>query len=327
VEYGFAQNIYVIQRGDTFSHIVKRYFPSGHLYGPKGNMAIVLAQNPHIKNPNRIYPQQTVTLLVENATPVAETMAPAIEEIKPAIHAAKEKAPESAPQNRDVSFESVLEEWNISALYGAKYLSLSQSGALGSADVGVLFLNELKLKSEFLLENWSFGFQLASYQFKYESLTSGDSKRMYALDLYTSYKWAIGGLGVEENPLFRNDGGDVQMTKQSLMYLSLGVKKDIELPTRKPTKLKLKTLVHYPLSSNTDNADVELKSVSGFGVQGQIELNRQIFAKEDYSLHATWVTDIGYRKISQDVEWDVSSGKAESNMTSVSTSLGLLFKF
>ena len=353
VNQGFAQDFYVINRGDTLSHVVKRRFPHNSLYGPQGKLAEVLSQNPQIKNPNLIFPNQKIQFhhIVEIETPslaTTESETPPEQELpqtvssyvvesaaEPVVIAPQEiKEEKSAPQetpkkDEDRRVSEVLgpEEWNISALYGAKYLSVSQSGALGKAEVGVLFLNDLKLNSEFLFEDWSFGFQLDSYKFKYETLSSGDSKQMYSLNLFGSYKWILGGFGIEQNPLFRNNSGDIEMTKMSLMSLSLGVKKDIELPTRKPTSLKLKGWLKYPLSASSDNADIKMDSVSGLGLTGQAELNRLIFSKADYSLHATLMAQVGFQKIEQDVEWDVSKGKAKSTLLDASTSLGLLFKF
>lgn len=350
--YGFAQDFYTVRRGDTLSHIVKRNYPNDKLYGRNGKLAEVLEHNPHIKNPNRIFPNQKISFGIQIAVseplkveyqstassviPFVEAppqenrlvvVPPVDEKVEPIISSEEETQPTPKKENRKVSEAMGLEEWNISALYGMKYLSVSQSGALGKAEVGVLFLNDLKLNSEFLFEDWSFGFQLDSYKFKYKTLSSGDSQQMYAANLYGSYKWLLGGLNIEQNPLFRNNSGNIEMTKMTLMYLSLGAKKDIELPTRKPTTLKLKGWVNYPFSSSSDNADIKLDSVKGFGVMGQAELNRQILARDEYSLHATWMTQLGFQRITQDVEWDVSKGEAKSSIVDASTAIGLLFKF
>ncbi len=342
--YGFAQDLYTVKWGDTLSHLVKQRFPHDKLYGQNGKIAEVLGQNPHIKNPNRIYPKQKISFgasyvaeaeplklepqtatssvipLVENPPEENRTaiVAPVAEKVEPVV---------SKNEDRKVSEQKGLEEWNISALYGMKYLSVSQTGALGKAEVGVLFLNDLKLNSEFIFDDWSFGFQFDSYKFKYKTLTSGDSQQMYAVNLYGSYKWLLGGLNIEQNPLFRNNNGNIEMTKMTLMYLSLGAKKDFELPTRKPTSLKLKGWVNYPLSASSDNADIKLDSVKGFGAIGQVELNRQIIAREEYSLHATWMTQVGIQKITQDVEWATSKGEVKSSIVDASTAIGLLFKF
>lgn len=347
--YGFAQDFYTVKRGDTLSHIVKKNYPYDKLYGRRGKLVEVLQNNPHIKNPNLIFPNQKIyfvpAVVIEPTSSVADSLPlTVLVEKAPLVEAAPESSqenfvgaktetipevvePPKKEESRKVSEQKGLEEWNFSALYGAKYLSVSQSGALGKAEVGVLFLNDLKLNSEFIFEDWSFGFQFDSYKFKYETLSTGDSKQMYAVNLYGSYKWFLGGLNIEQNPLFRNNNGNIEMTKMTLVYLSLGAKKDFELPTRKPTTLKLKGWVNYPLSSSSDNADIKFDSVKGFGVIGQVELNRQILAREEYSLHATWLTQLGLQKFTQDVEWDTSKGEAKSSIVDASTAIGLLFKF
>lgn len=311
--YGIAQDTYIVKRGDTLSHIIKTRFPNDTLYGHKGKLAEVLEQNPHIKTPDLIYRNQRIAFTRSV--------------IKPAIPVATDNFPSLLPEIRKLTHPIQKDEWNIAALYGAKYVSVSQSGALGKADVGVLFLNDLKLHSEFVFDNWAFGFQIDSYTFKYQTLTSNDSKKMYSLDLLSSYKGFVAGLAIEQIPLFRNNAGLIDMNKQTLMFLVLGAQKDIELSTAKPTALKFKTWFKLPVSSSTDNAQVEVKSVTGIGVRGQVELNRQIFAKLNYSLHATWMAQLGYQKVSERVEWDTSAGKVESNLIDSSTALGLLIKF
>lgn len=317
---GLAQDFYVVKSGDVLSRIVQNKYPSDRIYGAKGKLAEVKKLNPRILNLNIIYPNQKIYF---TPATVAQSKQTITEE-----ESLVAQAPEvTVEKKRDVSELNQVEEWNISALYGAKYLSLSQSGALGKAEVGVLFLNNLKLNSEFKFEDWSFGFQFDSYKFKYKTLTAGDSQQMYAVNLYGSYGWLLGGLNIEQNPLFRNNNGNIEMTKMTLMSLSVGAKKDIELPTRKPTMLKLKGWLSYPLSASSDNADIKLNSITGYAIHGEVELNRQIIVKDDYSLHATWIGQVGTQRINQEVNWDTSEGESKSNIVNASTSLGILFKF
>lgn len=317
---GLAQDFYVVKSGDVLSRIVQNKYPTERIYGAKGKLAEVKKLNPRILNLNIIYPNQKIYFTPATVAQSKQTI--------PEEESLVEQAPEvKVEKKRDVSESNQLEEWNISALYGAKYLSLSQSGALGKAEVGVLFLNNLKLNSEFNFEDWSFGFQFDSYKFKYKTLTAGDSQQMYAVNLYGSYGRFLGGLNIEQNPLFRNNNGNIEMTKMTLISLSLGAKKDIELPTRKSTVLKLKGWLSYPLSASSDNADIKLNSITGYGIHGEVELNRQIFVKDDYSLHATWIGQVGTQRINQEVKWDTSEGESKSNIVNASTSLGILFKF
>lgn len=312
---GFAQETYVVKKGDTLSQLVKRMFPHDSLYGSQGKLAEILSQNPQIKNPHLIFPGHKIILPI----PIVKESVPAQEEVV--------LFTESPMVNRHVSFLEGTEDWNISLLYGAKYFSLNQSGALGNAQVGVMFFNDLNLNSEFRFEDWSFGFLIDSYKFTFESQTSSDSKQMSSLELFASYKWVDGGIGLEQSPLFRNNNGRVEMTKQSLAYMSLGGRRNLKLPTIKPTMLKFKASIRYPLATSSEDPQIELDSVSGLGVRGQVELNRQILEKETYSLHVTWLTDFGYQKISQKVQWDTSSGEVKSDIADASASLGLLFQF
>ncbi|MFN8847213.1 MAG: LysM peptidoglycan-binding domain-containing protein [Bdellovibrionales bacterium] len=317
---GLAQEFYVVKSGDVLSQIVQNKYPSERIYGAKGKLAEVKKLNPRILNLNVIYPNQKIYFTPATAAQSKQTI--------PEEESLVAQAPEEKAENkRDVSELNQVEEWNISALYGAKYLSISQSGALVEAKVGDIYLNNLKLNSEFHFEDWSFGVQFDSYKFKYKTLTAGDSQQMYAVNLYGSYGWFLGGLNIEQNPLFRNNNGNIEMTKMTLMSLSLGAKKDIELPTRKPTVLKLKGWLSYPLSASSDNADIKLNSITGYGIHGEVELDRQIFVKNDYSLHATWVGQVGTQRINQQVKWDTSEGESKSNIVNASTSLGILFKF
>lgn len=305
---GFAQNFYTVKNGDTLSHIVKKHFPSEKLYGPNGKISEVLLRNPHINDPNVIYPNLEIQF--EKSEIVS----------KPVI-------PESVMPEPVNSETLQLEEWNISALYGVNYLSISQSGALGKADIGVVLLNNLTFNSEFIVNDWSLGFQLNSYKFKYQTLTSSDAKQIYSLNLFGSYKWFMAGLNIEQGPLFRNNSGNIEITKMTLISASIGAKKDINFSLKKPTTLKLKGWVNYPLSTSSENANIKLNSISGLKISGQAELNRQISSKNDYSLHATWMSQIGIQKIKQDVEWGVSLGESKSEIVEASTSLGILIKF
>ena len=308
-----AVEIYEVKQGDTLSQIVRKYFPGESVYGDKGKIKEVLSLNPEIKNSHRIYPKQKIKL---EYIPMKQSVAPEV---------AQEE--NKAQLSREVSEKESKEGWNISALYGAKYLSLTQSGALGNAEVGVLFLNHLSLNSEFILDDWSFDLQFNTYKFKYEAINNGGSKQMNDLRLLASYKWFTGGVQIEQNPLFRKSNAGIEMARMTTTNLALGLKHEIELPTRKPTSLSLGGWLTTPLSSSSSNADIKLSSVSGFGLKGRAELKRLIVAREGYSVHAAWLTQAGFQKTSQRVNWDTSNGKIESQILDVSTSLGVLINF
>jgi hypothetical protein len=315
---GLAQDIYTVKYGDILSGIVKNRYPAERIYGSKGKLAEIIKLNPHLINPNLIFPRDKIHFISNVEINKTEESLESVE---------AEATPEREQPERKVSELKASEEWNVSALYGAKFLSISQSGVLGEAEVGVLFLDNLKVNSDFIFNDWSFGFQIDSYTFKYKALSSGNSQKMYGVNFYGSKGWLLAGLNIEQNPLLSNTNGNVEISRMTMMSLSLGAKKDFELPTRKPTTLKLKGWGHYPFSSSSDHADIKLKSLEGFGVHGQIELNRQIFAKNEYSLHGTWMNQAGILKTKQNVEWDNANGQVKSNIINISTTLGFLLKF
>jgi hypothetical protein len=247
------------------------------------------------------------------------------DEKEPSAISGTQSFPEKTERN--ISFIPGLYEWNVSAVYGMKYVSITQSGNLADVDFGVLFLNNLKLQSEFIFEDWSAWFLIDSYKFKFESDSLADEQRMYSLNLGLSYKWMLATIQVTQFPIFRNNAGAIEMAREGLMSLSLGGKKDIELPTRKSTKLKLKGWLNYPISSSTDSSEIEVTSVYGLGLKGQAELNMEIYTRPLYSLHATWMMDVGYQKISQEVDWKNTKGEADSIIIDASSTLGLLLKF
>ena len=228
--------------------------------------------------------------------------------------------------SRGISFIPGLNEWNTSVSYGAKYLSLSQKGSLiEDADVDVTFLNNIKIHSEFIFEDWSGWFHSETYRFKYSTLTKGDSKTMTSLEFGASYKWLLATLGSDENPLFRNNGGEVELAAMNIVYLGVGVKKDFEIPSLGPTFLRLKGLARYPLMTGTSDTSIKTSALSGYSLVTRAELSRQIYNKVNYSVLLTFMGGVDYQNLSQDVTWDNQKGSADSSIISASAGLGLLF--
>jgi hypothetical protein len=310
-----AQKTYIVKIGDVLSRIAKKTYPDEKIYGANGSLNKVIKYNPHLKTPHLIYPMQEIFLDDLKDDSLEETSQ------------ISESKIENEMVTRSVSETHNVEGWNLSALYGVKYLSVSQSGSLGNVDIGVLLLEDLKFNSEFSFEKWSFGFQFDSYKFKYKTVTEGDSEQIHSLNLYGAYDQFMGGLAAEQEPLFRTSNNRIELTKVTLLSLILGIKKDFDLPTKKTTSINLKAWLSYPLSSSSSNTDVKINSIQGYSFNGQIELNRLIFAKDQYSFHATWLNHANIMRLSQNVDWDTSSGVSDSDFVNISTSIGALIRF
>lgn len=228
---------------------------------------------------------------------------------------------------RRVSSVDVKEEWNISLLYGAKYLSITQKVGTIDANLGIVYPSNVQLVSELIYNDWSTWFRFDTYEFSYETTTSKDKDRLSSVELGLSQKWLMGALGIEQNPLFNMSNEIIGLARQSTTYVALGAQKVIELPTQKPTSLNVKAWFSYPIATSSSNADVELSNITGFGIRGQVEFNRQIVKRPDYSLYATWSTNVGYQKIEQDLKWGNLDDKVKSTIIGASSTIGLQLKF
>ena len=301
-----ALETYTVKKNETLSEITRLHFPEQRIYGPRGKLKEILNQNPQIKNPDLIRPRQIIQF--------ATSPAPIIEII-----------PEEIPHTP----EPIKESWKrrISLFYGVKYLSFSQSGVLGDADVGVLYFNNFKLNSELTFKDWMLGLQLETYDFKYKSSTTSNTLRMNSLSLLGGYKWFVGGVAFEQNPFINNTTGRLQLTKTTTTTLQAGMRKVFQLQDEQKTTVRTQALLKYPLQSTSDKSSVEIDSLRGLGVQGQIEFNRKIFSRNEFTLYATWLTQAGFQKISQQVAWGNSQGKVETTISEASTTLGLGAEF
>jgi len=230
------------------------------------------------------------------------------------------------PTDRKVSFLPGLDDWDLSILYGARFISVSQSGAMGSTDLGVLFLNDLNLQSDFHLEDWHAWFQLDSYSFKYEASGKSDEQSLVSLDLGVAYRWMLFGIDFKQTPLFQTQS-DVKMAQENALLVSVGAFHQIDLQARKPTTLDFRGWIQYPLSVSSGTPDLKISSANGLGAVAQAQLTRQLFVRDEYSLHLTWLTRVGYEKLSRDVEWDSYHGKVDSDFVEASTMIGVLLRF
>jgi hypothetical protein len=246
--------------------------------------------------------------------------------IKKAITEAKPKEIIQKAPSRAISFIPGLNAWNTSVTYGPKYLSMKQNGSLiDGADVSVTLFNNMKVKSEFIFDNWASWFRFETYRFKYASLTKEDSKPMNALEFGVSYKGLIATLGSDENPLFRDNGGEVELASMNILYLGVGYKKDFEIPSMSETFLRIKGIVRYPISTGTGDTNVKTSGVSGYSAIARAELSRQIFSRVNYSVDLTFMGGVDYQTLAQNVKWGTQDAYTDSSIFSASAGLGLLF--
>lgn len=259
-------------------------------------------------------------------TPKVSKIKKEVAEIKSKDAVIPEKKITPKAPYRTISFIPGLNKWNTSVTYGPKYLSMRQNGGLiDGADVSVTLLNNVQVKSEFIFDNWAGWFRFETYNFKYASLTKEDSKNMNALEFGMSYKGFVATLGSDENPLFRNNSGEVELAAMNIVYLGVGYKKDFEIPSMGETFLRLKGIVRYPFSTGTSDTNVKTSDLSGYSILARAELSRQIVSRVNYSLDLTFMGGLDYQTLSQNVKWGTQEAYTDSSIFSATAGLGLLF--
>lgn len=216
---------------------------------------------------------------------------------------------------------------NISALYGIKYMSLDQRGAFGKDNFGVLFLNNLRVKTEYVQPTWTTWFSFETYKFKYHSVNSTDEDQFYSYDLGYSLKNFILAAGMKEIPVFRNENDALEMGKTRLTLLSVGARKDFTLKSSEKTNIKLKGLLSYPFSSSSESSNLSVSSVQGYMITGNVEIERALYHRINYSLYAVLNSSLNFQQVKQKARWHRQSGNLETKILDFSNYFGLLFKF
>lgn len=311
---------YIVKNGDTFSEIVERYTsPPLLLYGENGRIARILAFNPSIENPNDIKIGETIILgkVSENGDHEAH-FEPPVKTKKQA----KKRLKKVQVLDKD---DTGIFDFGLGA--GARYYSHIQSGALGSANIGTLFLNNLSLFTSYTRRKFGIKMNIDSYKYKYSANSSESEKQLYSYTLQVSYNRFLLGLGVEQQPLFKNSNGTIEMVAESAVLPFLGYKWHIGLSEKIKTYLDIQASASYLVDSSASDSSVKLSSHSGYGADIKTKLVRKLGSSKRYPLYYFWSNDINYRNYKRNVEWSASSGKASTEQINLNSTVGLKIEF
>lgn len=312
--YGFSE--YIVRDGDTLSEVIQARFPNESIYGDTGKLQALMKLNPHLENPDLIFPNDRILLEESHVTIIEDKgTAPA------------SKSP-SSTLDQNVASETDNSDWITSLYYGVRYTKFSQDGNLTGADVGVLLLNEITFNTEYHQNDSTWGLGLNTYSFKYSDSTQrSGSERLANLRLYLAVKWFVAGIGVMEQPIFRNNLGSIELDKQTLTYLKLGYLHRVPLTQLRNTNLKLTANILLPFDHSSSNQDIDITSASSFGFKSEVELERELYFNEWHTLYLTWLTSFNYLTISEDVKWGTQEGSVDIETYGMASSIGLRLKF
>jgi hypothetical protein len=323
---------YTVKNGDTFSEIVDKYTaPPPSLYGKNGRIARILALNPNIKDPNFIMIGETITLEKISKNRGLENRFDRPSKISKLV-LDETKIKEGQLKGERGQVHPVLDKddtgiFDFGIGYGGKFYSHGQSGALGSANVGALFLNNLSFFTSYEKRNFKLETEANTYKFKYDVNGSSSEKQLYSYSLRSFYQNFFLGITFEQQPLFKNGGNGVEMVAETSILPSLGYKWDIELSSKIETRLLLQTSVGYFLDSSASDPDIKISNHKGFSAEIKTRLTRRLNKSKRFPIYYFWSNDLGYRDYERSVEWGTSSGSVKSEHLHFNSTVGLKIEF
>lgn len=320
----FAQELYEVKRGDTLSGISKKVYPRQPIYGPDGKIQLLIRLN-KIKRPNFIYPKQTlITKEKEETDSSAQVSSPAVSQEKPAVIEADNVPVETSAENQipQTVPEKTSQKFIASVQVGFKNLNVDQSKALGRGKANGTYI-DTKLNLELRLSKIMYGVNFDSYVFDHDDNGKDSSVRMNSYDLYLVSNSIIYSLASEQLPLFRNNGGTLELTRQTAYSASLGYLKLIRLTTKRPACFRLMPSISVPFYSTASRPGVTLENTKGYGAHLRIDFLQQFYKGNNYTANLSWTNQADYEKFSYDAKWEVSRGRNESTLASLSSTIGV----
>jgi hypothetical protein len=312
---------YKVRLGESLSHILNRFFPKDKIYGQGGKIDEVVKMNASIKDKNLIFPDQVVNL------PIYSNVESSKIEVSDAT-SEEEKYPLEKIVAKELSYPIAQElSFNVAVLFGAKLIDYSQKGFLGQASIqGVLF-NYLKLETEFCYGDWKTEFSADTFKIGYKISTSQTQDSLYNFRLASGRSFYFVSVGKDELPLVNDNTALISFSKQSLFYVGLGVTKEMTMPFVRPVSFEVKSEIRYPLTTSIKSSQFKSSSLRGYYLLGQGNFKLELSKNDKYSLFSIWANNLSYQKVSQNIVLSDLSGKVDSKMTTVSSSLGLQLDF
>ena len=134
-------------------------------------------------------------------------------------------------------------------------------------------------------------------------------------------------MAFEQQPLFKNNGSDVEIVSESSILPSLGYNWKVELRTTIETRLLVQASVSYLLDSSASDPDVKISEHKGFGADVKTRLTRRLNTSKRFPIYYYWSNDVGYRDYERSVEWGTSNGPVESEHIHLNSTIGFKIAF
>lgn len=316
--HSIAGDAYVIKSGDTLSDIVAKFIKSPpQLYGANGRISKVLALNPHITNPNVITVGSIINL------PNLKIKLPKKTKSKVAINKNTWQRKKKTRKESKV----IKDAFEFGMGYGTNYSSYAQSGTLGSASLGVLFINSLNFFTSYKIGNFKLEgeSQSSTFEYSFNNSTSKINLRNYALRL--SYAYFLLGILLEQKPVFKNNTSSIESVPETFLLPTIGITKDFSLNTKIETHLLIQLSIDFVSNSSSNESNIEITKHEGLGSTLKTNISRRLNPNSSFPIFYFWTNDFTYRDIERNIDWGLSVGNVKSQIIHFNSIIGLKAQF
>ncbi len=295
---------YIIKEGETLSQIAQKKFPQERIYGSNGSLKKILTLNSEIENPNIIYPGQILKL---------EALQASSQEV---IVAKNHDQEVLIAETSDIITQ-------ISAGFGGYYYNLKQTGVLGTVDLSLFLINAIELRQKSQIENLTFQTKFRSATIEIESTgQAAQSRRLSSLDLDFLYKNFLTGLRVQQQPLIRRTGTNVDFEVQTPFSVKIGHLFTVQKSSK--SSVYFETTFLYLIKNSSGKSDIIFEKKNGFGMNAEFMFERRL-KNSDWIL--SWPVIFNYQNNKTKLTWDNDKGLVKTQELSLYTFLSLNYLF
>ncbi len=330
--YALALEDYVLKPGDCLSCVLQKRYPEKEMMGDLGSLKLLKTLNPSIKNPDLVFPGQTITLpdysrvylkpTPRNEIPEEVKISPVTEEVKP-VEPVIVKAPVKKKKIKKEPKKIWKKRFWVMGQYGVRYNSLDQAGNLGDADVGVFNPMNYKMQIGFGIQKFNFELDWEKYSFSYLKAESKETQTYSNLNFNILYNHYLLSLGKKQIPIIYSDAGDITHTPQDQTHLGLGLRGRFKFKNKLMRRIELRGIAHGPLAQSFEESNLKSSSLKGYGFEGQSHFFFKLKDQKSYRLDLVWSNQINWLKVSQMIDSGANEKSLDTTFSHLSSFVGL----
>lgn len=211
--------------------------------------------------------------------------------------------------------------------WGPTFYLHNQLSALGTAQLGTLYLNNIEFFTTYERDDFKLIMRLGRYSYNYDDGISSSSTPITTFTVDSYINDYIFGLSFEQQPLLKNVGGKISVITDTVILPRFGHFWDIELSRKVETRFQFMPVVNFSAGGFSSDPSIEFKNHSGFGVDIDTRLIRRLNSSKDLKIYYFWDNGISYRSYQRSSDWGAGAQSFESTHTNFNSTIGISIRF